>query len=259
MNTGPQPFSAEIRWQRALEISAHLQNHFETRLLAIGVYGSIARDSDGPYSDIEMHCVITGTAIDESIEWSAGEWKAEVDILSPDVILGLAAQVDGEWPITHGAYMNVRPIYDPDQFFPHLRETVFSPPEPCYTKAIKDVIIGEIYELVGKIRNAQASQVWTTLPYMTLAMMMHCACMVGLSHRHLYTSLVGVFTESLSLPNLPQGYLALCKLATSGQLDDPVHITRLVNDCWDGIEIWAVAQGINLQDDFSELLAVNLI
>ena len=223
----------------------------------MGVYGSIARDSDGPYSDIEMHCVISGSGIDDSIEWSAGGWKAEVDILSPDVILEQASQVDCDWPITHGAYVRVWPIYDPSLLFPRLRETVYSQPESRFTKVIKDVIIGEIYELVGKIRNAQTSQVWAGLPYMTVAMVMHSACLVGLAHRQLYTSLSGIFSESLALSNLPEGYPALCELAASGRLEDPAHNIRLIDTCWDGIEAWAASQGIILHDQFSDLLAAS--
>ena len=47
---------------RRLELARHIvdqiQDHYGDHVLAIGVYGSLARGTDGPYSDIEMHCTI---------------------------------------------------------------------------------------------------------------------------------------------------------------------------------------------------------
>jgi kanamycin nucleotidyltransferase len=255
MPSGPQPVLRQIRRKRALEITNQLRDHFQDRLVALGVYGSIAHDSDGPYSDIEIHCVISGSDIDDSIEWSAGEWKAEVDILSLDVIVEQAAQVDCDWSITHGAYVYVWPIYDPSLLFHRLKETVYAHPEACFIQAMKNVIVGEIYEVVGKIRNLQNAQDWVSLPYLTLAMTLHSACLVGLANHHLFTSLAGIFRESLTLPNIPEGFPALCKLVTNGRLDQPTQITPMIDTCWEGIETWAASKGIILEDQFSNLLA----
>ena len=100
MINGPNRISPEKRRQNMQEIAQALREHYKDRLMALGVYGSLARQSDGPFSDIEMHCVLHGEGIDQSFEWSTGPWKAEVDVYSPDVILAQAAEVDGDWSIT---------------------------------------------------------------------------------------------------------------------------------------------------------------
>lgn len=43
-------------------------------------------------------------------------------LLQRDVLLRKAARVDGRWPLTHGAYMTVLPLYDPDGFFEKLQQ-----------------------------------------------------------------------------------------------------------------------------------------
>ena len=58
MPGGPQPYSHEERMQRAGEIYQQIAKHFKGRVQAAGIYGSLARGSDGPYSDIEMHVVL---------------------------------------------------------------------------------------------------------------------------------------------------------------------------------------------------------
>jgi kanamycin nucleotidyltransferase len=81
-----------------------------------GVYGSLARGADGPYSDIEMMCLLRTAGVERTVEWSHGPWKAEVNFLGYDVALRQAAEVDGDWPLAHGAYLNVLPLHDPERF-----------------------------------------------------------------------------------------------------------------------------------------------
>ena len=86
MTGGPQFYIHQERIQRVNEIAAQLRGHFGARLLALGLYGSVARGTDGPYSDIELFCIIQGEGVDYAFEWSTGPWKAEVDVYSPDTL-----------------------------------------------------------------------------------------------------------------------------------------------------------------------------
>lgn len=86
---GPVNISQTERLQTCHEIDARLHEVYGEKILAIGVYGSISRGADGPFSDIEMFCVLSESSesVDFSYEWSAGPWKAEVDVRSADVLL----------------------------------------------------------------------------------------------------------------------------------------------------------------------------
>ena len=52
MQTVPQPFSHAERMARAEAIAAQFRAKFGKKVRAIGLYGSLARGSDGPHSDI---------------------------------------------------------------------------------------------------------------------------------------------------------------------------------------------------------------
>lgn len=117
MPGGPQPVTRDHRLQIARQIAGRLRRHYGEQLLALGLYGSLARGTDGPYSDIEMHCVLHGSGIEFCHEWSAGPWKAEVDVYSQDVLLAWAGEVDVDWPLTHGACVQVQVLHDPADFF----------------------------------------------------------------------------------------------------------------------------------------------
>ncbi len=254
MPGGPQPMSHTQRWALAESIAARLQQHYGEKLLALGVYGSLARDADGPYSDIEMHCVVAGVENGYSFEWSTGPWKAEVDVYSPDELLAQAALVDGDWPITHGALVNVRPLYDPGGLFPRLRQAALSQPESAFRSRMAEVIVGDIYELIGKLRNLAAAQDDAGLTLFIDHLAVHGACLQGLRHRHLFTTFGVIFAEALALPDPPDGLAELCQLVSSGNLHDSPTLLAAAERFWAGVEAWAARLGLRIETSLDELL-----
>ncbi|MCU0485215.1 MAG: hypothetical protein MUC85_03795 [Anaerolineales bacterium] len=255
MLNDPQPLSSEQRRQNAREIADLLMRHYAADLLALGVYGSLARGTDGPFSDIEMHCIIRGEQIDTSFEWSTGAWKAEVDVYSPDVILATAAEVDGEWAITHGQFTGVWILHDPTGLFPRLESLALSQPADKFEQAMVEVIVGDIYELIGKLRNAQVRQQAESLPFYLVLLAQYAACLVGLANRRLYASAATLFSDSLQMPDRPSGYDALCRAVMRGELNDPLQAMRWAEELWRGITAWAAQRGLPLTTSLEELLA----
>jgi kanamycin nucleotidyltransferase len=254
MPGGPKPMERARRLELAYRIAEQVQRHYRERVLAVGIYGSLARGSDGPYSDIEMHCVLRGSGVERWHEWSTGPWKAEVDVYSADVVLRWAAEVDVDWSITHGAYTEVLPVHDPTDFFPRLRDTVLSQPDGAFGRAICDVVVGEVYERIGKIRNAREAGNDACLPYLAVDLARVGACLLGLAHRHLYGSSAHLFQESLTLPDRPDGYDELCRLVMGGELTDATRIAETCDSFWLGVESWAQQHDLRIEQELDALL-----
>jgi len=49
--------------------------------------------------------------------------------------------------------------------------------------------------LIGKIRNTAALQEFSGLPYYTVHLAQHAACLVGLAQRQLYTNSLHIFAR----------------------------------------------------------------
>ena len=249
------------RLDLARQIAAQIQGHYRDirdvivdDVLAIGVYGSLARGTDGPYSDIEIHCVVRGRGVDVCHEWSTGPWKAEVDVYSEDVVLAWASELDVDWPVTHGACTNVWALYDPTGFFSRLRDAALSHPDGVFQQVIRDVIVGEIYERIGKVRNAWAANEDACLPFLAVELAKCGACLLGLAHRYLYTTSTRMFEESLALPGRPEGYDILCRMVMAGDLADAARIADASDAFWSGVERWAGERGIQIEQDLVRLL-----
>jgi kanamycin nucleotidyltransferase len=239
MQTGPQPFTHDERLARAEAIAAQFRAKFGKKIRAIGLYGSLARGTDGPYSDIEMFCIVKGKDFEQNYEWCQGGWKAEVNVLSLDALQANAVELDESWPLTHSAYVHILPLRDPENLFPGLRELVFGHSSEDFSQLMADTIVWECFELMGKIRNAQHSGQTEALSTEVIALARTGAYLVGLDNRHLYSTFGRMFSESLFLPNRPNAYDELCRVAMRGELSEPVKLFKLAEDFWQGIETWA--------------------
>lgn len=238
---GPVPISRDERLRICHEIASRLHEVYGARILAIGVYGSVARGTDGPFSDIEMFCVLhhSSEPVELRHEWSAGPWKAEVDIYSADILLQDAASVEGRWPLTHGPYFSQLRLYDPEDFFPRLRIAAESPTQEDFKTAINEVLTGEMYEFVGKLRNVYRNGPHSYLPFLAVQFAEYGAMLVGLHNRKLYSTGAKVLPEALELPNRPQGFDSVVKLVMSGDLTDPSKIAAACEEFWNGLVDWA--------------------
>lgn len=251
---GPEAIGHERRLELAYSIAAAFKAHFGAQLIAIGVYGSLARGDDGPFSDIEIFCVVEGQEIDDSVEWTAGPWKAEVDIYSPDALLTYAAIVEGDWALTHGSMLRVLPLYDPDGFFTRLREVVSSQPDEAFQTAMAALIVDEIYEVVGKVRNCQSSGRTSSLALYTVEMASYGAWLAGLANRHLYLSSSTMLTEALALTGLKTGYADLCLMVMSGELHEPRRIYEAVESYWEEVVQWSFANELVVVKELDQIL-----
>jgi kanamycin nucleotidyltransferase len=252
---GPQAFTREERRQRIEAIAGRIREHFEERLFALGVYGSVARGSDKPHSDVEMFCVLREGEVEEYLEWTEGPWKAEVDVYGTETVKRYAAEVDGDWAMTHGAYTHVLPLYDPENFFQDLRELVFSQPDETFEAAIAGVLVGEIYEMIGKVRNIEAGAAADSLVFYLVQLALYGAWLVGLANRCLYTSSSTMLSEALAQEGLPAGFEPLCRAVISGQLAAQEDLFQLAEGFWAGCISWAAQRGTPIIRTLDQLLA----
>jgi len=242
---GPVKISRDERFQTCREIAERLHAVYGDKVLAIGVYGSVSRGTDGPFSDIEMFCVLdeSGDPIEFSHEWSSGPWKAEVNVCSADVLLDTASTVEGMWPLTHGPFFTPLSLYDPKGFFPKLKEAAESPTDEDFRRAINEVLVGEMYEFVGKLRNVTLHGPHTYLPYLAMQFAQYGAMLVGLHHRRLFTTGAKVLPEALEMPSRPAGFDDVAKLVMSGELTESPRVVSACEQFWSGLHEWAVEHG----------------
>lgn len=235
-----QPMSHEERLGLARALADRALAAYGEKVKAVGAYGSLARGTDAPYSDIELFVVLRTEGEEFTYEWVAGPWKAEVDFYSEEVLLSKARTVDGRWPLTHGSFFRVLPLHDPEGFFERLRAAAASPTDADFRRAICETLYGEVYEFAGKWRNARASGHTAYLATLAVETAQYGAYLIGLHNRQTYSTAARVLEEALVLPDRPDGFDALARLVMSGDLREPLEALETF---WAGVQAWAAAHG----------------
>jgi len=248
MPGGPQPLSHEQRIALAKDITERILAVHGEYVLAIGIYGSTARGTDGPYSDVEMLCVLRTSGEDYTYEWTPGPWKAEVNFRSQDVELREAAKVEDDWPLTHGRYCDALPTYDPDGFFAELCSSITLQSAEAFEVSMREVMVGDMYELLGKLRNATSLSHPADIPRLAVELVWKGALLLGLAHRFTYFTSSTMLEQSLHLPSRPAGYDKLCALVMGGYLADGFAVADACEAFWNGVEQWAAERMLILEE-----------
>jgi len=248
MFTGPQPQDRAARLRMVDKIVHDLHATHGDQIIAIGLYGSLAKGTDGPFSDIELFCVLRGNEIDYSHGWVYGVNKAEVNIYSEEVVQGRALRVDERWSLRQGKFMHCRILYGEPAFFANLRQLVLSPPPEAFKAVMREMVVGEFYEWIGKLRNARSRGHTAYIPLLACHFVEFGAQLLGMAQRVCYTTGAKMLEESLQLNHRPDGYDELCMLVMQGQLNNTDQVASAIERCWAGLGNWAVANGIEMDE-----------
>jgi kanamycin nucleotidyltransferase len=243
LSWGPQPLSHTQRLTIAHEIAERVKVCFHPEVIAIGLYGSLAREEDGPYSDIELFGMLRIDQYEQRYEWCTAKWKAEVDLYGKQTLRERAAHVDGRWPLTHSAFQTVLPLDDPEHLFAEIRTIAQASPEPQFREAIENLLVDDVFECIGKICNARALGIPTALPILVLKLVQAVAMVVGLANRQCYTTGTSVIPEAMALPDLPNGFRELGQIILTGDLRDGQQLGIACERLWQGLNIWAKDHG----------------
>ncbi|WP_334074664.1 MULTISPECIES: ANT(4')-I family aminoglycoside nucleotidyltransferase [Paenibacillus] len=243
---GPFPMSRDSRLKIAEEIKERILETHGERVKAIGVYGSMGRGSDGSYSDLEIRCVLNSAGEEYNHEWSTGEWKAEVNFVSEDILIEDVRTIEGDWPLTHGQFLSVLPLYDPEGFFMNLKQIAISQDKVKFRDAIRGLLVEELFEYAGKWRNTEARGTVPFLPSLAVKVAEAGAMLMGLHHRICFTTGARVLSEALELPDRPEGFDRLCELVMTGSLSDPDNVLEVLEGYWKGVNGWAERNGYTM-------------
>lgn len=243
---GPLAQAHSERLMMLDRIVAALHEHYGDALLAVGLYGSLGRGDDGPYSDIELFCVVDMPGTDIDFEWVYGPGKAEVNIFGPDVVRARAQKVEDDWALAQGQLTRCRPLYGDLAFFEEIKQTALAPDKAAVDAMVTAIVVGELYEWMGKLRNARRRGD-DSLARVACGFMEMLALLLGLVHRRLYTTGATMPAESLTLPDRPAGYDDACRMVMAGELSDPAAVAAALEATWAGLGPWLAQQGVNTE------------
>lgn len=214
-------------------------------ILAIGAYGSIALETDGPFSDIELHVITSDASTLESFEFIYDKFKIELSTKTKVAFTKQAKDVDDSWAIKAGVFIHILPVHDPEGLFEQVRNLPLEVSDDAREDVMKEFMVWEPYETIAKIRNNYSSGNLNYLPLGAKDMLWQSAKLMGLANKTYYSSRARTFEESLEMESIPSGYRKLLDLISEGQLQDKEKIYFLCEDLWVGLNEWYSDMGLD--------------
>ncbi|AQU79327.1 MULTISPECIES: kanamycin nucleotidyltransferase C-terminal domain-containing protein [Planococcus] len=215
------------------------------QLLAIGVYGSIALETEGPYSDIEMHVVTKEYHSIEDLEFVYDKFKIEIGFHDKQAFFEKAKKIDDAWAIKAGAFIHVLPVYDPTNLFEQVKCLPFEGLSSSAHRVMKEFMVGEPYETMAKIRNSYHSGNHNYIPLGANDLVWETAKLIGLANHTYYSTRAKTYEESVRMKSVPTGYRELVQFVMNGQLTDTETVYQLCESLWTGLNRWMESLGLN--------------
>lgn len=226
-----------------------LLNKYTEDIEAIGVYGSIAQEMDGPYSDIELHVISRDGVSIPSHELIYHPFKLEIATEQKSEWIRKASIVDDGWAIKVGSFIHIISLYDPKRLFDKTKQMALSVSDEAIEEVIKEFMVWEPYETMGKIRNSYETNNLSYLPRAVFDFSWQVAKLIGLLNKQHYSTRALTLEESIAKPIKPKGYSELAKKVISGELSDKEELYQLCENLWIGINELLEDLGIDYRNN----------
>ncbi|WP_096440098.1 kanamycin nucleotidyltransferase C-terminal domain-containing protein [Alteribacter populi] len=241
----PHPTSREEKQNIIKQVTKQLHKKLGSDLLALGLYGSVGKGTEGAYSDIEMHVFVKDGTHFSSHEFIYEPFKIELSVQTKTDIIKEAQTVDDGWSIKAGVFTEVQALYDPTDLFTQLKKFALNVPDSEIREVMKEFMIWEPYETMGKIRNNYERGTYYYLPWGAKDLSWQTAKLIGLANRMIYSTRSETFKEAVSATSKPSGFENLAELVMKGDLADPERVYLSCENLWTGLNDWFDLLGID--------------
>jgi kanamycin nucleotidyltransferase len=123
---------------------------------------------------------------------------------------------------------------------------VFAHPDETFAEVERAIIVDELYEEIGKVRNAVATCDFAKLASRTCRIALMSALLLGLARRKIYTAAGLDLAESMRLAGRPEGHDELCRMVMSGDLADSRRVALTLEHHWQGVVEWIDREGLDM-------------
>lgn len=212
-------------------------------VVAVVLFGSVARGDDGPDSDVEMAALVRRGGR-EAQRFVLGGVLFNVYWLSAAASRHHMLDPDGD-AAKHG-FLEGTPLYDPHGWFVHLKRDVENLPTSYYRRSAEDAL-HQMYEYVCKARNAKRRGDELNVVYATGTVGLIARVLVALVNRRHYKTENTMGTEWRDFPDLPPKFGVYVGPLLAARTS-PGRRYAAAMALWQATRAWAARRGVRLKD-----------
>jgi len=149
--------SHEERVELGRKIASQIINSYKDAVLAICIYGSVAKKLDRPYSDLEIFCVVNDNLELPSKFYVYDGLLVEIDYFQESKFLGEAAKKGRDWHLGADQFRNRIVLFERDNWLRKLEKVVAGNDRMDFTEELQNATIG-MTESLAAVRNAHTKR-----------------------------------------------------------------------------------------------------
>lgn len=238
LQKGPGAYSRDNRQTLAQSVTNRAAEYFGTELIFCALYGSMARQTDGPFSDVELFCAIrTGDFDCRVYEWIESGIKVKLRVYTQQALEKEAGTVGPEWSLSHNKFFHHQILFGEPVFAERLCHLIGNVPDSDFKRAITQLYLAEIFELLAKMKNLcrGADPVTNGIGPVLVKLLEQTALLLGMAARQCFSTRQRLLTEAVALNLLPGAYTELCRRALEGQWQDTARLNDLIDSFQAGL------------------------
>ncbi|HSW79553.1 MAG TPA: kanamycin nucleotidyltransferase C-terminal domain-containing protein [Candidatus Saccharimonadales bacterium] len=238
----------EERVNLSKNLVVRLQEKYGSDLLAVAHFGSMSRDEDMDYSDVDMIAVVKGEKIIDDIEGVQNGLSYGIDIFSQDIITSKITSVNMRWPILVGKFVTAKPLKDEQHLFDTYKQLYEETIRQDFKPYIRHIFLQEIYEECNKFVNTAQFGTRKQVLYIANRLFTKMITFLGVVNKSYYLSAASFPGKAMSLPiNFPSFKLLGESVISDLNLPTPelqVVVEKMLNE----IIQYLIEQGIAFED-----------
>jgi predicted nucleotidyltransferase len=177
-------------------------------IYGIVIYGSVAKNEDRRYSDLEMYVVTKKKLKVREVKYVYRGMNIEVSYIPAREMLHNAKIISPNWPIATDFYRSYFILYEKGNWFKKLRRAVASQNPRDFKSAMQKYLIW-FYELMAKIKNAYLYRDDYSFLWLASFLGWESVIFLGLVNQKYYKSERDVFKSVKRFPIRPKNYQRL--------------------------------------------------
>ena len=236
------------RIELARKIADQIVNRYGRDIIGIALYGSVAKNEDAEYSDLEFWIATTNNLPSREVLSIYQGQSIELFYGPAESFITDTKTVTPLWPLQADMRRSFVIMHEHDNYFERIHQATMVLSEKDFIDAIRERML-RTFELVGKLRNAWAIKDHFGILALAREMTFSFALIIGLVNRSYYKSQRGMYQKSKEMPLKPENYVELVDLAGGFKSTNMEQVYNAAINLWEQTRRFINDQGVVWEED----------
>ena len=239
-------FSHEERIEIGRKISSQILDSYKDAVLAICIYGSVAKRLDRPYSDLEIFCVVTDNLELTSKFYVYDGLLVEIDYFQESKFLGEAAKKGRDWHLGADQFRNRLVLFERDNWLRKLEKVVAGNDRMDFTQELQNATIG-MTESLAAILNAHLKSDQRDLRTRAFYMAWDTARVVFLYNRKFVLTTSWFWKQLFECQKQPKRFRKLVNVVAGFEKSTSSELVDAAEQLWRETMLMVQQHGISIE------------